>query len=79
MVLDNARDADQVRPLLPGSASALVVVTGRENLSGLVAAEGAGPLAVDVLSTEDARELRRAARRTGALEGTAQSCRCPVV
>jgi tetratricopeptide (TPR) repeat protein len=57
VLLDNARDAGQVRPLLPGSPGCLVVVTSRHVLSGLVATAGAKPLALDMLSTGDAREL----------------------
>ena len=57
MVLDNARDTDQVRPLLPGSPGSLVVVTSRSQLTGLVAAEGATPLSLDVLTEEEAHEL----------------------
>jgi tetratricopeptide (TPR) repeat protein len=57
VVLDNAHDADQVRPLLPGSAGCLVVVTSRNRLSSLVAVEGACPLTLDLLTTSEAQEL----------------------
>ncbi len=63
IVLDNARDAGQVRPLLPGNPACLVVVTSRSELAGLVAADDAGPLLLDVLTFADARELL--ARRLG--------------
>jgi DNA-binding SARP family transcriptional activator len=63
VVLDNARDADQVRVLLPGSPGCLVVVTSRNRLSGLVALEGAQPLILDLLDRDEARQLL--ARRLG--------------
>jgi DNA-binding SARP family transcriptional activator/tetratricopeptide (TPR) repeat protein len=56
VLLDNARDAEQVRPLLPGTPSALTVVTSRGQLPGLVA-EGAQPLALDLFAADEAREL----------------------
>jgi tetratricopeptide (TPR) repeat protein len=63
IVLDNARDAEQVRPLLPGSPGCLVVVTSRSALTGLAAAEGARPLRLGPLDDEEA--LRLLAARLG--------------
>jgi tetratricopeptide (TPR) repeat protein len=57
VVLDNARDADQVRPMLPGSAGCLVLVTSRARLSGLAAGEGARLLSLDVLTETEARQM----------------------
>jgi DNA-binding SARP family transcriptional activator len=56
LVLDNARSADQLRPLLPGSAECVVVVTSRSQLAGL-AAQGAWPLLLDNLTHADARAM----------------------
>ncbi|GLI00570.1 AfsR/SARP family transcriptional regulator [Phytohabitans aurantiacus] len=63
VVLDNARDAEQVRPLLPGASGCLAIVTSRADLTSLIAAESAQPLALDLLTAREARELL--ARRLG--------------
>jgi DNA-binding SARP family transcriptional activator/tetratricopeptide (TPR) repeat protein len=63
IVLDDARDAAQVRPLLPGSPGCLVLVTSRSRLTGLAASDDATVLDVDVLDPAEARELL--ARRLG--------------
>jgi hypothetical protein len=69
VVLDNARDAEHVRPLLPGTPTVMVVVTSRSQLTGLVA-EGAHPITLDLLTTAEARGLL--ARRLGIDRVTAE-------
>jgi DNA-binding SARP family transcriptional activator len=71
VVLDNARDAEQVRPLLPGTATALAIITSRNQLTSLVAAEGAHPLTLDLLTEDEARQLL--ARRLGGERVAAES------
>jgi hypothetical protein len=81
IVLDNCRDADQVRPLLPGAPGCLVLVTSRSQLTGLAATEDARLLALDVMSEDEASELlasRLGAERTAAdpaaLAGLISAC-----
>jgi tetratricopeptide (TPR) repeat protein len=57
VVLDNAHDDEQVLPLLPAGDDARTLVTSRRRLTGLIAAVGADPLAVDVLPEPEAVEL----------------------
>lgn len=57
VLLDNARDAAQVRPLLPGSPGCLVMITSRNQLVGLVAVDGAVPLTLDLFTVHEARNL----------------------
>ncbi|MGD0701156.1 MAG: tetratricopeptide repeat protein [Trebonia sp.] len=59
IILDNARDVTQVRPLLPGAPTCRVIVTSRNKLTGLTAREAARPLMLDVLTNDEAHELLR--------------------
>ncbi|HET9895769.1 MAG TPA: hypothetical protein VFQ44_12650 [Streptosporangiaceae bacterium] len=75
MVLDNAADLNQVRPLLPGSAGCAVVITSRIQLSGLVASAGARPFILDLPTEAEAREML--ASRLGYERVTAESAATP--
>jgi len=80
LVLDNAATVEQVRPLLPGSASCMAVVTSRDSLAGLVARHGARRMDLDTLPLADAvallRELigGRAGAEPGATVTLARQC-----
>lgn len=63
VVLDNARDEAQVRPLLPGGRSCVVLVTSRSQLAGLAATEGAQIISLDVMTSAEANQML--ARRLG--------------
>ncbi len=85
IVLDNASDVGQVRPLLPATPGSTVVVTSRDSLAGLVARDGANRLELDLLPLSDAvallRQLtgRRTERdRASVEELAAQCCRLPL-
>jgi tetratricopeptide (TPR) repeat protein len=57
VVLDNAYDEAQVRPLLPGAPACRVVITSRNQLAGLAAVESARLLMLDVLTEDEAAQL----------------------
>ncbi|WBB61758.1 BTAD domain-containing putative transcriptional regulator [Streptomyces sp. WMMC500] len=57
VVLDNARDADQVLPLLPGAPGCATLITSRRQLPDLVAATGADQIVLEPFSTEEAQQL----------------------
>ncbi|SDZ53207.1 NB-ARC domain-containing protein [Asanoa ishikariensis] len=77
VVLDNARDADQVRPLLAGSSAVRTLVTSRNPLTALVAAAGATPVALDLPGEAEAAELLRARlgdREASAVDDAVKAC-----
>ena len=63
LLLDNARDAEQVRPLVPGAPGCLVLVTSRDQLAGVIVAGDAYSVTLDLLSPAEAVDLL--ARRLG--------------
>ena len=83
IVLDNAQDAEQVRPLLPGSPGCLVLVTSRNRLVGLAARERAHLITLGVLTTAESQALlasqlgtARAAAEPRAVSELAALCGC---
>lgn len=80
LVLDNARDEPQVRPLLPKDSRCLAVVTSRHRLTGLTVSHDATCLNLDALTPrESSRLLRRllggtAEREPDAVAALAEAC-----
>jgi DNA-binding SARP family transcriptional activator len=64
LLLDNAHDAEHVRPLLPRTPGCLAVVTSRRRLTGLAVADGAHVITLGLLGPEEARDVL--SRRLGA-------------
>ncbi|EXG82104.1 AfsR/SARP family transcriptional regulator [Cryptosporangium arvum] len=63
IVLDNCRDYEQLRHLLPAAPKSLVIVTSRTRLTGLIAGGGGQPLPLDLPSRAEAQAF--VARRLG--------------
>ncbi|MEH0841245.1 BTAD domain-containing putative transcriptional regulator [Micromonospora sp. CPCC 205711] len=57
ILLDNCRDWDQIRHLLPGTGGSLVIATSRRRITGVAGPAGAQPLHLDLLTDAEAREL----------------------
>ena len=75
IVLDNARCAEQVLPLLPASAGCFAIVTSRHTLSALRATHGTAALAVDILSEFEALDLLRGILKTERVNAEIESSR----
>ncbi|MGW3994190.1 ATP-binding protein [Amycolatopsis sp. NPDC004772] len=81
IVLDNAGTAEQVRPLLPGSPGCVVLVTSRASLTGLLVAEAASQVTLDLFTPDEARVLlrrilgpARVAAEPGAVADLVEAC-----
>lgn len=77
LVLDNALDAEHVRPVLPGSASCFVLVTSRDALRGLAARDDAQRVDLDRLTAAEATRLMAellGERPGGAVDRIVQRC-----
>ncbi|MBM2623183.1 tetratricopeptide repeat protein [Actinoplanes sp. LDG1-06] len=57
VALDNVGEADDIEPLLPGDGPSTIVLTSRKRLYGVVSAQNAGVLHLDVLTAEESRDL----------------------
>jgi tetratricopeptide (TPR) repeat protein len=70
IVLDNAADTGQVRPLIPGGPGPLLLVTSRNQLPGLAIRDGAQRIQLDIFQESDAVALLRRVTRTGGRRDT---------
>jgi DNA-binding SARP family transcriptional activator/tetratricopeptide (TPR) repeat protein/transcriptional regulator with XRE-family HTH domain len=59
VLLDDAGNPDQVRPLLPGAGNTLTLVTSRDALTGLVARDGAHAVTLQPLTPAETHQLLR--------------------
>jgi tetratricopeptide (TPR) repeat protein len=69
MLLDDAWDEEQVRPLIPGTSSCMVMITSRNQLPGLMSTVGAHPLPLHPPAPRDSKQalsLRLGAHRVAA-------------
>ncbi|GAA2005652.1 tetratricopeptide repeat protein [Catenulispora subtropica] len=66
VVLDNAADAEHVRPLLPGAGPSVAIITSRNRLVGL---DEVPPVSLDVLSAAESAELLARASGETAVDG----------
>ncbi|UYM06281.1 AfsR/SARP family transcriptional regulator [Solicola gregarius] len=76
IVLDNVASEKQVRELLPGASGSAVLVTSRNELTGLVVDPGAKRVGLDVLSPQESHELlvhALGAERVSAARGAMRS------
>jgi hypothetical protein len=81
LVLDDVLDAEQVRPLLPGSSGSGAIVTSRDRLPSLTVLHDAKPLMVGMLTPPEASGLltlllgeRRTAAEPEAVRDLARLC-----
>jgi DNA-binding SARP family transcriptional activator/tetratricopeptide (TPR) repeat protein len=71
VLVDDARDTEHARPLLPGTPGCMVIITSRTQLLGLVARSGAHPVALDPPTLAEARDIF--VHRLGAARVAAES------
>ncbi|MGP4083433.1 BTAD domain-containing putative transcriptional regulator [Streptomyces sp. KR55] len=57
LVLDDAEDSEQVRPLLPATPGCLAIVTSRRRLEGLAVTDNARIITLDPMTREEGLEL----------------------
>lgn len=81
VVLDNARDADQVRALMPGTPGCVTIVSSRDQMSSLIADQPMRFFRLDPLPDPQARDLLasrlgsdRIAAEPEAVDGIVKSC-----